>query len=290
MNKESVLVDAKLQYTKQLISVVENPIYEKLIAMYQNYPKDAKESQLINFQRKLKDIPSWNQNQIDEEVKAITKECPWVEDLLAAIFVSNVKILSSVKLGKSKDKIQLKMPKIDQFIHKLFVNIAMALYCNPYVFSSKNYQNIKSNKLEVLQIISNITEETIRTMLPFENILENFLGNALHGESESEASESEPEASEAEDEEPTESVEHEDDSGPGEDVFSDEEGHVSDFEEEPAQFPEQPNPEACSLPASPVAGQANGFFDKPNEVKSVPLQGTVTPEQAASLFPDAVEE
>ena len=286
MNKESVLVDAKLQYTKQLVSVVENPIYEKLLSLYSNYNKESKESQLISFQRKLKDIPSWNQNQIDEEVKAITKECPWVEDLLAAIFVSNVKILSSVKLGKSKDKIQLKMPKIDQFIHKLFINIAMSLYCNPYVFSSKNYQNIKNNKFEVLQIISNITEETIRTMHPFENILENFLGNALHGESESEESLSEQE-DEDEDEEPLEPEEHLENDYNSEP--SDEEGHVSDVDEVD-QFPID---EQCNLPESPVPVpvQTNGFFDNPREeVKSVPLQGAVTQEQQATLFPDAVED
>tara|TARA_B110000977_G_scaffold201113_1_gene294202 strand:- start:5800 stop:6702 length:903 start_codon:yes stop_codon:yes gene_type:complete len=195
MNKSNGIVQAKEEYTKELINILTEPMCAKFLCIYENIIASTKNKRelIINFQKALREIPLWNQGLIDTEVSQIRAKCEFLDDLVAAIFVTNVKILSSVKMGKDKKKIQITMPKTDQFIHKNYINAAQTLYNNPYIFSSQ-YESQK-RRAEIILHVQNSIENTIRTNLPFRNILQNYLGNAVD-ESESE---SESESSEAED-------------------------------------------------------------------------------------------
>ena len=83
------------------------------------------------FQAKLREIPLWNQSMIDAQVTAITNKYKYFPELVAAAFVSYVKILSSVKIHSHKPHIQLKLPADDVFVHKVFVNVAKTFYLDP---------------------------------------------------------------------------------------------------------------------------------------------------------------
>ena len=202
MNKDHVIVEAKAEYTKQLITVLTEPVYEKLMAVYDRVDESTKVRRelLINVQKELKQIPLWNQAQIDYEVDKVTRSCSWIGDLVAAIFISNVKILTSVKIGKDKKKIQITMPKTDQFVHKVFIETAAKLYDNPFVFQTAN------KKPEVVAIIRQSIEDTIRTLLPFQNILQSYLGETLNSPSETDSGDDEPEQGETEEPEEIEEV------------------------------------------------------------------------------------
>jgi len=287
MNKSNGIVQAKEEYTKELINILTEPMVYKFLTMYQNVSQNInnKRELIISYQKALREIPLWNQALIDTEVTKIKSNCEFLDDLVAAIFVTNVKILSSVKMNKDKQKIQVAMPKTDQFIHKIYTNAAHTLYNNPYIFS--NQYDSQKRKAEIIVFVQNSIENTIRTNLPFRNILQNYLGSTVEESESEEESEDEKSSSKEIDDDEQESL-HEEES----------------LQHEDSEQPEQA--EAFENP-TPIQTQNEGFFDRPitqqlppvEEEKTVPIQNppvslqmqepqsTPPPPQQPMLFPDA---
>ena len=290
MNKDHVIVEARAEYTKQLNTLLIPLIYETLDNMYEESVQDSKNKKdiLINFQRRLKTIPVWNQDVIDRHYKMVLRNCEFISDLIAAIFISNVKILTSIKIGKDKKKIQVTMPKTDQFIHKTFINSAKNVYDDPHMFQKGD------KKALAYMAIEKAIDETIRTQLPFQNLLQNYLGKTLNDESESE-SDSESEASEIQSDpesEDDEKVEPFEESNP----FTPEPSTENESDQLPENvFPSAPEPETTPQVSDSVSQPTtnSGFFDKPEEeIKSVPIpQGKpISEAQKQMFFPDAADE
>ena len=68
-------------------------------------------------------------------IKTISK-CDWLDDLVTAVFLSHTKILTAIKSNKKNNKINLKIPKIDHFIHKCYIESAREFWKNPFLFNS----------------------------------------------------------------------------------------------------------------------------------------------------------
>lgn len=270
MNKEHIIVEAKAEYTKQLLSLLTEPVYIKMIDIYNNTVAQTKNKReiIINTQRSLQDIPLWNQSHINHEVNKITSKCSWLDDLIAAIFISNVKILTSVKIGSDKKKIQITMPKTDAFIHNVYINTANDLYNNPLVFTQQNA------KPEIIALVQRNIESTIRTMLPFQNILQSYLGQTLHADEEQDEDTESIAESEDCDVSDTASVDVAD-AGAFSDIptaqpqFADV-PTVQEIDHQYADFAtEQPHP---VIPAAPVADvPANDFFAPPTNPNPAPI-------------------
>jgi hypothetical protein len=104
-------------------------------------------------------------------------------DIVTAIFVSNVKILASIRLKGNNENIKVKIPTSDIFIHSIYIEAAQKIFYNPYLFYHKfgnNFSKIENNKKETIEIIRLCVDETIREMLPFDEILQEYLVNALN--------------------------------------------------------------------------------------------------------------
>lgn len=191
----SVLVAARDEYIEQLKSIMAPLIYQGVYSIYQDSIKLAEERKLIlwTFQKFLKDILTWNQTILQEESKRIKKKCSYIMDIVTAIFVSNVKILSSIRLNGNKDNIKVKIPTCELFVHSIYIEAAQQIFYNPYLFHCKNqdYSTIQSNKKHVNDIIHIAVDETIRKMMPFDDILQEYLKNALDDNAEYTDSESE---------------------------------------------------------------------------------------------------
>lgn len=259
MNDDSRIGYANQVYTKQLISVLTEPLYEAVMDIYKRESNLAqnKNNVLIEFQKRLKDIPNWNQNIINENVQKASVNCSFLEDLLAAVYFSNVKILSSVKIKKSKKKVHIKLPELDTFIHQTLIEAAKKIYSNPSTFSIKIHGTEMNNKDVVFPLINEAIQEAIVKSLPFQNILQTYFGDKLHGgESSDEDSESDKGDSDNEEERYNE------------DNLKEEQNDI---------FPES-NQE-------PEEQQGNTFFDRPKEedeppeVKEVPIQAPGGPSQ-----------
>merc|ERR1712086_122871 len=184
----SVLVDAKTEYTKQLTNILIPFIFEGIKSIYDETSiyciNQGHTNVLMIFQEKLSLIPNWNQDIINKEYSRIMTDsgCDWLDELVTAVFLSQTKILTSIKKNtkkkyKKKKKINLKIPKIEHFIHKCYIECAREFWKNPFLFSKKcNQSEYQRNCRESQKIIGLTIEETIRKLLPVKNILKEYLG------------------------------------------------------------------------------------------------------------------
>lgn len=177
-----VFAQAKIEYTKQLTDVLVSPMYEGLKRVYEqskhDYANDTNRSFHNVFRNHIEQVPKWNTDMIETEVERIEKSsnCDWLDDLITAVFISHTKILASI--GSKTKKINLTIPKTDNFVHKCYINSAREIWKNPYLFdenkSSIEYQrNIKYTE----DLIRESIEQTIRKLLPVKNILREHLEN-----------------------------------------------------------------------------------------------------------------
>ena len=75
----AILVDAKFEYTKQLINILKNNIFQGIKRIYLNAKEysiehDETDRILKKFQFYLSEIPKWNQEMILNEVSCLDKE------------------------------------------------------------------------------------------------------------------------------------------------------------------------------------------------------------------------
>ena len=177
-----VFAQAKIEYTKQLTDVLVSPMYDGLKRVYEqskrDYANDTNRSFHNVFRSNIEVVPKWNTDMIETEVERIEKSsnCDWLDDLITAVFISHTKILASI--GNKTKKINLTIPKTDNFVHKCYINSAREIWKNPYLFdenkSSIEYQrNIKYTE----DLIKESVEHTIRKLLPVKNILREHLEN-----------------------------------------------------------------------------------------------------------------
>jgi hypothetical protein len=262
-----IIVEAKQQYTKQLMNIMKPIIYEELFDIYTRSVEDCENQNdlLICFQNELKQVPKWNSDVIKAATSKIMDSCSYFNDLITAVFLSNVRILTSVKLGSNKKrKVKLVVPTNETFVHKVYVNVSKAIYNDPFTFSNKRYSgNVLRNMNDVFPLIETSIEDTIRDMLPIQSILESYLGDTMN-ESESESESESPDGEEDLNEVDPSSEEYLDNkSQAGEEDYS-------PVNESPADEEAYPPVNESLAAESPVT--ENDFFAKPKEeIKDITL-------------------
>lgn len=174
-----VLVAAKEEYTKQLMDLLCNPMYEGIKSIYNESKDECKKNNnpqvLKTFQLSLKQIPKWNQEMIDIEYERIQEstDCDWLDDLIQAVFIANVKIYSSIKFRNSNKKITLDIPSAKDFIHKSYIELARTCYENPHIMSHKVSEiDFHKNVAKCNKFIKKSIENAIRKLLPVQKILQ----------------------------------------------------------------------------------------------------------------------
>jgi hypothetical protein len=179
----TVLVDAKEEYTKQLISILKQCIYQGIKSIY----LDAKdicnqdntpEKVLMVFQDLLSRIPKWSQDIINKEYERIlnVSKCDYIEDLLKVVYVSHIKVLTIVHSAQKNKKISLKIPNCGHFIHLCYIECAREFWKDPYLFSENvNKYELQKNMRDSEIMIAECIAETIRKQLPVRHILKEFL-------------------------------------------------------------------------------------------------------------------
>jgi hypothetical protein len=180
-NNNSIFVQAKIEYTKQLVNTLKPPIYDGIKSIYEDakqiYKSNSSTSLLYIFRTLLEKIPEWNNELILNETDRIIEcsKCDWLDELVTAVYISHTKILMSIGNSNS-NKINLTIPKLINFIHKCYINIAREIWKNPLLFSEdiSGYEYQKNMNI-IENIISECIENTIRISLPVKDILKEHL-------------------------------------------------------------------------------------------------------------------
>ena len=260
----NVLVAAKEEYTKQLVYILSPEIYIVLKNIYNESQqmKKKRSISLRNYQILLKRIPVWNTILIEQHTKDIKSKIPYLLDLITAIFVSHVKILACVRLKAESKSIQVKVPNLDTFLHKIIITNAEKIYYNPDIILKK--------KEIVIELISETIEETIRNQIPIDKILTEYLAGVFdEDETDGKINGNLPEINNDNEEEEIEELEE-----------SDSDESVENDAEDKNIVPTRPLP-SMQLPESPESQE-----DKiPTTEINMPQ-----PNKQRVLFSDAVEK
>ena len=144
-----------------------------------------KGKQLPTFQNLITRIPKWSQDIITKETNRIIteSECHYLEDLITCVHIIQLKALTAMRVGQTQKKIDINIPKLDLFIHKIYINCARKIYQNVYLFETdvKPLQ-IQKNKRELEMIVHECILTTIRKNIPIEEILRAYLDESIEEE------------------------------------------------------------------------------------------------------------
>lgn len=170
----SILVEAKKEYLHQLYNIMGPFMIETFQEIYNESVKISKGKKvLIQFQRLLKEVPNWNDLMLTQHKSKLVNTCSWFNDLLAAVFVSFVKILSAVRLKAENKKISIKLPSTGTFIHACYVNAAKDLYKDPYIFHDEMSEYDRDEKL--MERFSKNIKISIEELIPIQEILKSCM-------------------------------------------------------------------------------------------------------------------
>jgi hypothetical protein len=133
---------------------------------------------LLTFQNFLTRIPKWNNELIQQERDRIcdASGCKYLEDLITCVHIIQLKMLTSIRVGNKQKKVDLSIPKLDDFLHKVYINVARQMYNKAYLFSLevKPIEQQKNNT-EIEVIIQKCILDAVRESIPLEYILRSYL-------------------------------------------------------------------------------------------------------------------
>jgi hypothetical protein len=137
----------------------------------------APSKHLWQFQNLLQSIPDWNQDKVIRETERIQKDCKcdYLEELLTAVFIAHTKVLSAIRLTTKQKKLQITIPKIDHFLHRVLSDCARSLWTNAYLFAESNSIEKQKNLRHVSALIQEAILQAIRGLLPVKSILREYL-------------------------------------------------------------------------------------------------------------------
>ena len=165
----SNLLHARETYVRRFVSMVGSYVLAIFDGMYSRLEKHP----LRVFQSSLREIPDWNASVIKQHSDYLTLKSDCLDEMVAALFVSQVKVLTSIRLSAQKKSVSLKIPSNEEFLHQYFTEVARQFYQNPYVFRRKDSRK----KREVLY---SSVDEAVNHLLPHRKILRACLGDFVN--------------------------------------------------------------------------------------------------------------
>ncbi len=137
---------------------------------------------LMTFQNLITRIPKWNAIIIETERKRIIEKscCNYLEELVTCVHIIQLKLLTAMRVGQKQKKIDINIPKLDDFIHKSYINVARKIYKNVYLFeiSAVPLQVQKHNR-ELEIIVQECILNAVRESIPIEGILRAYMDETV---------------------------------------------------------------------------------------------------------------
>ena len=188
----SNLHEARNEWCSRLVSVFTPLVEEGLRSIFDEAWKmcvdtDEMNKYLMTFQNLLSRIPKWNSVIVEDERKRIIERsgCNYLEDLITCVHIIQLKVLTCIRVGNKQKKIDISIPKLDPFIHKVYIHTARKVYSNVYLFE-KNVSPLQTQKnaRELELIVQEAILTTIRESIPTEAIIRAYMDESVEQEEE----------------------------------------------------------------------------------------------------------
>jgi hypothetical protein len=193
----SALHESKNEWGSRLVTLLTPLIIDGYKSILDESIKLCRENgendkYLMTFQNLISRIPKWNSQIIETERKRICEKsgCSYLEELVTCVHIIQLKILTAMRVGQKQKKIDINIPKLDDFVHKTYINVARKVYKNVYLFEV-NLQplQIQKNHRELEIIIQECILNTIRDSIPIEAILKAYMDETVEEDVREEVSE-----------------------------------------------------------------------------------------------------
>jgi hypothetical protein len=188
----SNLNESRNEWCSRLVAILSPLVMEGVRSIFNESWKlsldtNEVEKYLMTFQNFLCRVPKWNPNIIENEKCRIVEKsgCNYLEDLITCVHVIQLKVLTCVRVGTRQKKIDISIPKLNDFIHKVYINTASKVYRNAYLFdkhASAIVQQRNNREFEV--IVEECILRTIRESIPTEAIVRAYLDVSVEQEEE----------------------------------------------------------------------------------------------------------
>ena len=183
----SSLHESKNEWGSRLLTILTPHITDGLRSIFDEAVKLCRDNNemdkyLLTFQNFITRIPKWNSTIIESERKRIVEKsgCGYLEDLVTCVHIIQLKLLSAIRVGQKQKKIDISIPKLDDFIHKIYINVARKIYKNVYIFEI-NIPPLQMQKLhrELEIIVQECILNTLRESIPVEAILKAYMDETV---------------------------------------------------------------------------------------------------------------
>jgi hypothetical protein len=181
------LHESKNEWGARLLTIMTPLIIEGLRSIFEEAHKLCRDNNemdkyLMTFQNFISRIPKWNPNIIENERKRICDRsgCGYLEDLITCVHIIQLKLLTAMRSGNKQKKIDISIPKLDDFIHKAYVHVARKIYKNVYLFEIDIPPlQIQKNHRELEIIVQECILNAVRESIPVENILRAYMDESV---------------------------------------------------------------------------------------------------------------
>jgi hypothetical protein len=183
----SALHESKNEWGSRLVTLLTPLVidgYKSILEESIKLCKDNNEMDkyLMTFQNLISRIPKWNQQIVENERKRICEKsgCNYLEDLVTCVHIIQLKVLTAMRVGQKQKKIDINIPKLDDFIHKVYVNVARKVYKNVYLFQvGIEPLQVQKNYRELEIIVQECILNTLRESIPVEAILKAYMDESV---------------------------------------------------------------------------------------------------------------
>ena len=177
------LAESKNEWCARLINILTPVTIQGIKSIFEEAhnlcrENDEMDKYLMTFQTFLSRVPKWNNTIIETERKRIVEAsgCSYLEELITCVHVIQLKSLTCVRVGQKQKKVDIDVPSVDDFIHKVYVNVARKIYTNIYLFE-KNIAplQVQKHNRELELIIKECIMNSVRESIPVETILRAYM-------------------------------------------------------------------------------------------------------------------
>ena len=183
----SALHESKNEWSSRLVTILTpliidgyKSILDESIKLCKN--NNEMEKYLMTFQNLISRIPKWNQQIVENERKRICEKsgCNYLDDLVSCVHIIQLKVLTAMRVWQKQKKIDISVPKLDDFIHKTYINVARKIYKNVYLFQVNiEPLQIQKNHRELEIIVQECILNTLRESIPVEAILKAYMDESI---------------------------------------------------------------------------------------------------------------
>ncbi len=181
------LYESKNEWASRLVNILTPLIQEGIRSIFDEAVKlcvgnKEQDKYLMTFQNLLSRVPKWNPNIIKDETSRIKERstCGYLEDLITCVHIIHLKCMTVMRVGNTQMKVDIKIPQLNDFVHKIYVNTARKIYSNVYIFE-RGIQPLHTqrNNREFEIIVKECIYNTIRDNIPVEELIKMYLEDTI---------------------------------------------------------------------------------------------------------------